>query len=194
MAGREPKERQECFILRVAGPKEGLGIHVNNFYCGKRTPSEITVEIGDVVFAGWINMGVWLIQGREKHITFTKEVFGGGQKLFVDTGYGRELIGYQLKADISQTDFDELVERTRPLRVLYANGCADILSIEHLANRADLWVLSLHRTRIKDISAIGGLESLRILDLMNTRATASAIDSLKKELPNCTIYSDLLVR
>ncbi|HDH97468.1 MAG TPA: hypothetical protein ENF73_07060 [Proteobacteria bacterium] len=190
MKGREPEGKQRNLVLRVSGPEDRLGIFINGLFCEKITPAEVEVKTNDIVYTGWLNMGLWVVQGTEKWIAFERESFQAGSRIYIDTGYGRELIGYHLAPDVSQDEFDELVRQTKPLRLLYIGWSVKIRSVGVLANRTDLWALSLHRTRVEDICILASLKSLRVLDLTESGADAGVVASLKESLPECTIYSD----
>lgn len=164
-------ESPKKFDLTVSGLGDGLDIFVNGIAIGERTPAQISVEAGDLIYTSGVFgfAGAWVVDGSEKYLRFSKEEFSDGYRIYADVGSGWRLVGYELSRRINQAKFDELALCTEPLRMINASFCLGVSSVLCLSAQSELWALSLLGTEVSDISPIANLCQLRWLELSKTK-------------------------
>jgi len=173
-------------MLGVSGPDSGLGIYVNGLYSGKRTPASIKVVRGDIIRPGKIGWGgIWIVRGDEEHIRFRGVAGSEGVRLYVDIVGEQKtvvnMIGYSLKENTTQEEFDRIVTSSGTMRIISLSDCWNIRSIHSLLGQTDLWALDLAKTRITDMGVLAGFKSLRLLNLRGTHISdISPIAELKE--------------
>jgi len=163
------KGAAERLSLHVSGPKDNLSIWVNGLPARRKTPSQVDVEIGDIVHvADLLHQVAWVVQGHEKYVRFSGERVPEGYRLYADVGHGDLMIGYKPEYSIEEPEFVGALKGMEGLKVLDASACRRICSTDVLSRLQELWVLDLRATRVSDLSALMRMSNLRLLFLSST--------------------------
>lgn len=85
---------------------------------------------------------------------------------------------------------EALVEEAKRIDLLFLSlGNTEATDLGPLAGLTSLQRLSLSDTGVADLGPLAGLASLQTLDLRGTKVSAEQVVELKRQLPNCSVYT-----